>query len=161
MNWTDFVTNVKEWSIERGIYKHSTALMQTYKAIGEFGELVDAVAKNDKDGIADGIGDVCVCLVNVAKLLGKEPRTPCKTTIYDDDAGLIADTLLWLYGTVDNIRFIEPDDCLIAINRVADNLKAIASNHGLTLNDCLFAAWNEIKDRKGRMVEGGVFIKES
>ena len=161
MNWTDFVTNVKAWSTERGIYKHSNALMQTYKAISEFGELVDAVAKNDKEGIADGIGDVCVCLVNVAKLLGKEPRLPIKTTIYDDDAGLIADTLLWLYGTVDNIRFIEPDDCLIAINRVADNLKAIASNHGLFFEDCLQVAWDAIKDRKGFLSKSGVFIKEN
>jgi NTP pyrophosphatase (non-canonical NTP hydrolase) len=32
--------------------------------------------------------------------------------------------------------------------------------YGLTVPKCLNAAWHEIKDRKGHMVEGGVFIKE-
>lgn len=31
---------------------------------------------------------------------------------------------------------------------------------GLDLTQCCESAWNEIKDRKGHMVEGGVFIKE-
>jgi NTP pyrophosphatase (non-canonical NTP hydrolase) len=32
--------------------------------------------------------------------------------------------------------------------------------YGLSVPGCLDAAWNEIKDRKGRMIEGGVFIKD-
>lgn len=31
---------------------------------------------------------------------------------------------------------------------------------GLNVVDCLQSAYDEIKDRKGRMVEGGVFVKE-
>lgn len=31
---------------------------------------------------------------------------------------------------------------------------------GLDLMQCCEGAWNEIKDRKGRMIEGGVFVKE-
>lgn len=31
---------------------------------------------------------------------------------------------------------------------------------GLDLNECCSGAWNEIKDRKGKMIKGGVFIKE-
>ena len=31
---------------------------------------------------------------------------------------------------------------------------------GLDLTQCCDGAWNEIKDRKGRMIEGGVFVKE-
>lgn len=31
---------------------------------------------------------------------------------------------------------------------------------GIDPVDCLGLAWNEIKDRKGRMIEGGVFVKE-
>lgn len=32
--------------------------------------------------------------------------------------------------------------------------------YGLNVVDCLQSAYDEIKDRKGRMVEGGVFVKE-
>ena len=35
----------------------------------------------------------------------------------------------------------------------------IAERNGLNLTDCLAKAWDDIKDRKGRMVDG-IFIKE-
>ena len=31
---------------------------------------------------------------------------------------------------------------------------------GLDITECLAAAWDEIKDRKGRMVPGGAFVKD-
>lgn len=36
----------------------------------------------------------------------------------------------------------------------------IVERNGLTLEHCLAKAWNDIKDRKGKMVDG-VFIKEA
>lgn len=36
----------------------------------------------------------------------------------------------------------------------------IAERNGLSLTQCLLEAWNDIKDRKGRMVDG-VFVKEA
>jgi NTP pyrophosphatase (non-canonical NTP hydrolase) len=35
----------------------------------------------------------------------------------------------------------------------------LAAQNGLTLRDCLSAAYDEIKDRKGRMVDG-IFVKD-
>lgn len=35
-----------------------------------------------------------------------------------------------------------------------------AEMNGVDLTICLNAAYNEIKDRKGKMVEGGAFVKE-
>lgn len=35
----------------------------------------------------------------------------------------------------------------------------IAERNGLSLRDCLAKAWDDIKDRKGRMVDG-IFVKE-
>src|SRR5690625_4726310 len=69
MEWNEFVENVQRWAAERGIYEHSTALMQLYKSVSEYGELVDGLAKQDKMGTKDGIGDVAVTLVNVATML--------------------------------------------------------------------------------------------
>lgn len=38
-------------------------------------------------------------------------------------------------------------------------LTILAAQSGLTIEDCVAAAYNEIKDRKGRMVDG-VFVRE-
>ena len=38
-------------------------------------------------------------------------------------------------------------------------LTILAQQNGFTITECVNAAWEEIKDRKGRMVDG-VFIKE-
>ena len=36
----------------------------------------------------------------------------------------------------------------------------IAERNGLSLTECLDVAYNDIKDRKGRMIDG-VFVKEA
>ena len=36
----------------------------------------------------------------------------------------------------------------------------IAERNGLTISNCLEKAWNDIKDRKGKMIDG-VFVKEA
>ena len=93
--------DVCRWADARGILKNGNPKTQMLKGVSELGELADAVAKDDLNGIIDGIGDTLVVLAIVADM----------------------------YNT--------------------------------SLKDCLSAAYNEIKDRKGRMLQGGVFIKES
>jgi len=36
----------------------------------------------------------------------------------------------------------------------------IAERNGLTIENCLEQAWNDIKDRKGKMIDG-IFVKEN
>lgn len=43
-------------------------------------------------------------------------------------------------------------DCIVV-------LSILATQSGLELSDCVECAWDEIKDRRGRMVDG-MFIKE-
>lgn len=100
MTLEDFKNNVQQWSTDRGIYAHSTVEAQTLKAVSEMGELADAVIKSDTDDIEDAIGDVVVCLVNVAHM------------------------------------------------------------SGLDFEGCCYRAWYEIKNRSGRMIPGGAFVKE-
>lgn len=47
-----------------------------------------------------------------------------------------------------------------AIGDIIVTLVLQAQMWGLTLTECLDAAWEEIRDRKGRMVDG-IFVKES
>ncbi len=65
---------VLQWATARGIYENGTALGQAKKTLEEAGELLAAVASNDRLEIADAIGDVMVTLVNVAALTDLDVR---------------------------------------------------------------------------------------
>lgn len=101
MSWTDVQLKVIRWSEERGIIANSDSKTQLLKAVSEMGELADAVIKRDRGAITDGLGDVLVCLINVAAI------------------------------------------------------------EDLDLTECLSAAFEEIKDRKGYLTKDGVFVKET
>ena len=60
--------DVIRWSEARGIIQNSTSEAQLRKAYEEMDELREAITKRDKDGIIDGLGDVLVCLINVAAI---------------------------------------------------------------------------------------------
>lgn len=47
-----------------------------------------------------------------------------------------------------------------AIGDVTVVLVILAAQNGLTFEECVAAAYNEIKDRKGRMIDG-VFVRET
>lgn len=53
----------------------------------------------------------------------------------------------------------KPDDIKDGIGDGIVTLIILAMQHGLTTEECLAAAWDEIKDRKGKMING-TFIKE-
>ena len=101
MSWNITELNVIRWSEARGIIPNSTSLAQHKKAQEEMNELLTAITDRDRAGIIDGLGDVLVCLINVAAL------------------------------------------------------------EDLDLTQCLEAAYQEIKDRKGYMNKEGIFIKNA
>lgn len=52
------------------------------------------------------------------------------------------------------------DDFIDAIGDCIVVLTIMAAQEGINVEDCIDAAWEEIKDRKGRMVDG-IFVKEA
>ena len=90
---------IRMWAGDRNLIDGSTPERQMLKLVEEMGELGAALARNNQDGVVDGIGDMIVVLT------------------------------------------------------------IIAAQRGVDIEECIEAAYNEIKDRKGRMVDG-VFIKE-
>ena len=90
---------IHQWAEDRGIFEHSDPRNQFKKTLEEVYELSDAIIAGDEPKILDGIGDIVVTLIILAKMK--------KTTV----------------------------------------------------NECLRLAYNEIKDRKGEMVDG-VFVRE-
>ena len=160
MTFEEFKSNVEAWAEARGIYEHSTALAQALKAVSEAGELADAVIKGDREALKDAIGDVTVCLVNVARMTG----VPATVVDFDFEgtpykgsnrvAALIAyqvdEIATYLAFWAESVRSIHS----------FDGLNHLAKLNGLTFEECCEAAWNEIKDRKGFLSPNGAFVKE-
>lgn len=160
MTFEEFKSNVEQWAEARGIYEHSTALAQALKAVSEVGELADAVIKGDREALKDAIGDVAVCLVNVARMTGS-PATVVdfdfEGTPYKGSNGVAALIAFQVGEIATDIAFGVDEG---RAPHTFDGLNHLAKLNGLSLEECCAAAWNEIKDRKGRMVPGGAFVKE-
>lgn len=163
MTFDEFKQNVRAWSESRGIYEHSNALAQALKAVSEVGELADAVIKGDREALIDAIGDVAVCLVNVASMIGVELVVAAE--LHGNECESSAEIAASVSMSVGDLAFVigymsggMATDCMGGALR---DLSDLAAMHGTTLEACCEAAWNQIKDRKGRMVAGGAFVKES
>ena len=162
MTFEEFKANVEQWAQDRGIYEHSTALAQCLKAVSELGELADHAIKGDRDAMKDDIGDIAVCLVNVAKMQdatvvmedSSENNMPedlqeCVAVLTDIIGGIASDFTPWPKGHAS-----------VRLDGAFHALHDFANRAGFTFEECCEHAWNEIKDRKGRMVPGGAFVKE-
>lgn len=166
MQFQEFKANVETWQEARGIYEHSTAQAQCLKAISEVGELADAVIKGDREALIDAIGDVAVCLVGVAKMVGHEFDLDY---VFDEDKIFVSehDCALgasFAIGQLASSLRENPTRYTASTEDALDmafyGLQANALVNNLSLMDCCESAWNQIKDRKGRMVPGGAFVKE-
>lgn len=166
LTWDQFTNNVQNWAKERGIYEHSTPFAQAMKAGSEAGELVDAVIKAEHEEILDAIGDICVCLVNYAhmthnniglgdaQLVEHEPWDDFYINLYAASAFLQVGEIIMKSACS---RY---DTDHVNIKSAMLFLEALALSLGVTLMDCCKSAWLEIKDRQGKIVEGGAFVKD-
>lgn len=91
---------IRGWAADRNLIEGSNPRAQMLKLFEEGGETAGAIARGNRDGVIDGIGDCAVVLT------------------------------------------------------------ILAAQHGVTIEECIAAAWDEIKDRRGKMVDG-VFVKEA
>lgn len=164
LTFEQFQTNVQQWSTARGIYEHSSALAQALKAVSEVGELADATIKNDMDALKDAIGDVAVCLVNVAYMT---ESVMDEGYIFDNSKIVIDkhESAAYVSYTVSHVSLAAAESILCepqaeVLDGAFYSLYATAKINNLDFLDCCSAAWNEIKDRTGRMVAGGAFVKD-
>lgn len=83
MSFAEVEMNVVRWSEKRGIIQNSTSWAQYIKAVTEFGELGDAVLKKDRAATIDALGDVLVCLINIAAIEDVD-LTKCLKAAYEE-----------------------------------------------------------------------------
>lgn len=61
---------IRKWADDRNLTTGSDAKSQALKGVSEYGELADAVLKEDMPKIIDGIGDIVVVLTILAHQKG-------------------------------------------------------------------------------------------
>ena len=165
----ELVPLIHQWAKERGIFDKSTPFDQLLKTHEEVGELIKACYDNDKPAIQDAIGDVMVTLINYCyfkevdfiPIIRKSLKCPNTTRvslwfialqvnrklnslIFDEARCNVFDTLEYISFTV--CEMLKP-------------LNSIALLEDTTIEECLNIAYNEIKNRTGKMINGK-FVKD-
>lgn len=70
MNNNELQSRVLVWAGEKNLLKPENVTKQFIKTVSEVGELGDAIIKNNREEIIDGLGDVQVTLIILAEQLG-------------------------------------------------------------------------------------------
>ena len=158
MKLQKLITNVQQWSIDRGLDK-ADSKKQMLKLYEEFGELASGIAKGNKEVVKDSIGDVVVVLIILAQQQGLEKISDfniiCNRLQESDLMPQASETI----GLI-SLRVRRPkSEVEEPIVRLISYLRTIAKYENLKFEDCLSQAWNEIKDRKGKLIDG-VWVKE-
>ncbi|THA08983.1 MazG-like family protein [Rodentibacter pneumotropicus] len=164
------IKNIEQWAEERNLIEGSTPQKQFIKLMEEFGELCSGVSKNKVDVVKDSIGDCFVVSIILCKQLG---LSNC-IDFYNSDVideyrdGKYEDTSTTeqLLEAVHNLGAIS-----IPINQgwkfqkewlelFFINLVIISLFNNLSFKDCVQHSYDQIKDRKGKIIDG-VFVKQS
>ena len=83
MEFKKLQKNVIDWANDKGLLYPDFVKNQYLKTVSEVGELADAILKNDREQIIDGIGDVTVTLIILAEQLNLN-LVDCLETAYNE-----------------------------------------------------------------------------
>lgn len=151
----ELIEKIEQWANDRNIIKGSKPIDQAMKLFSEFGELSDHVGDNELSKIPDDIGDIFVVLTIMAKQIG---------LVIDDalnnsgvSSGGLKHSVCGLGGCL--TYFVDEQD-QISLTGCMEFLESVCYEARLTLEECVQIAYEDIKDRKGVLIDG-VFIKES
>lgn len=157
MKLQKLITNVQQWSIDRGLDK-ADSKKQMLKLYEEFGELASGLAKGNKEVVKDSIGDVVVVLIILVQQQGVRLIGD-----FELSHGRLSKegVVLKISEYIGDISFVvrQFGDIGWNVMYLIAYLRLIAKDENLKFEDCLSQAWNEIKDRKGKLIDG-VWVKE-
>lgn len=153
--------NVKQWFIDRDLENGGRLDKQSLKLSEEFGELCAGYLKKNEKLTKDSIGDCAVVIVGLC-LLSKVDVQEIFEEVFSDGYHVI-ECLVFLNRTISNIQlsngFTDKDLYIIDLTRSIYWLKTISIALGYNFEECFELAYNEIKDRKGKWIDG-TFVKE-
>lgn len=155
---------VEQWAEDKGILEKATTVKQLLKTKEEITELLTAIEDYNLSEIKDAVGDILVTLIIYSKMkclnpferAGKNNVIP-KSIDYSIEMVLKCYTALYLDEKRNPTYTISKK---IIIEDMVSCLSSIASFHRMDLEECLESAYNVIKKRTGKMVNGQ-FVKNN
>lgn len=168
----ELIENVVQWGVDRGLDKVGH-LAQAKYTLKETAELLDAYADSDVEKMNDAIGDILVTLIVGASnytphlkqleiyMMGNaDYATSDNPRKFLQQGRFMVGTVLYLIDRCEKnlVTYSEYNECL---NGLICCLAGINNdfNQRLSLKDCLQLAYDEIKNRKGKLINGQ-FIKD-
>ncbi len=149
---------VEQWFIDRNLDKAEPS-KQFLKLMEETGELFEGIAKGDEALIQDAIGDIQVVLIGLEMQLENQEEQKALSDLegyllaFVNALGMYAGYLANSDNEKAGLGFI------LARGLTPILIDKIAQSFNTTPEECLEIAYNEIKDRKGKLING-VFVKE-
>ena len=152
---------IHQWAKERKIYEELTPFDELLKTHEEVGELIKGCYDNDKPAIQDAIGDVMITMINYCYFIELDAIKYIKQAVdlsvtgyytisYVINAHNALGRLISLYVWNEGKEISEPSG--LRIFSILHYLNGIAHLEGTTLEECLNLAYNEIKNRKGKII---------
>ena len=152
--------NVTQWFIDRDLENGGRLDKQSLKLSEEFGELCAGYLKKNEKLTKDSIGDCAVVIVGLALLIKEDVQEIFKTSRKDND---IMTSFCFLNKNISEFQFYQDsfvsDIYKFHLKRIIGYLKSISKSLGYDFEECFELAYQEIKDRKGRWIDGS-FVKE-
>ena len=154
------------WARWRGLDKKGTVEGQAIKTAEEVAELIIGLSKNDKNKIVDSIGDVYVTLVVGNLIQGKgdfdkafkRAEVESKNIVGHFGAPDKAEQIINLMIATKEVLTLGYTTHTIGLMLM--DIMIVAGENQLNLKNCVESAYQEIKGRKGRIIDG-TFVKES
>jgi len=153
--------SVRNWANERGLIQEGDVKTQTLKLFEELGELSRSVIKSDLKEKKDAIGDSIVVCINLLciKSINAEDLISKIQPAYNEEIDKEVLNMDEKSVALDCYNVIAMSTEFEAIfNSLLCCLSHIAILNETTLVECLELAYNQIKNRTGKMLNGS-FIK--
>lgn len=152
--------NIKQWFIDRDLENGGRLDKQSLKLSEEFGELCAGYLKKNEKVTKDSIGDCAVVIVGLALLIKEDVNQIFETSENDRD---VMTCFSFLSRNISDFQINQDlsskDFCKLSLIRTIRWLKSLSKSLGYNFEECFELAYQEIKDRKGRWIDGS-FVKQ-
>lgn len=153
---------VKQWFIDRDLENGGRLDKQSLKLSEEFGELCAGYLKKNEKLTKDSIGDCAVVIVGLALLIKEDVQG-----IFKDSETFREKEVMECFKSLNvyisefqlSQNLADKKICRYNLMCAVRYLRIISKALGYSFEECFKLAYQEIKDRKGRWIDG-TFVKE-